>query len=133
LELIRESQFSEDIILAGRRPYAELPYFYSGADLFVFPTISEGFGLPPLEAMACGAPVAASNVTSVPEVVGDAAALFDPFSVEEIAGTMYKCLTDRQYRDALKIKGDERAKGFSWERASLETVAAYETVYHSKW
>lgn len=133
LDVIEELQLTDEVILTGRRQHLALPYFYNGADLFVFPSISEGFGLPPLEAMACGTPVVASNVTSVPEVVGDAACMVDPYNIEEMAEAMHKCLTDQELRRRLICRGKERARDFSWQDAAKKMVAAYETVYQEGW
>lgn len=124
---------TKDVILTGRRPHHELPFFYNGADLFVFPTLSEGFGIPPIEAMACGTPVVASNVTSVPEVVGDAAYMIDPLNTDEMASAMYSCLTDQGLRADMIAKGKIRGRYFTWENAANKSVAAYETVYRSNW
>jgi len=132
-QTIKELDLEDRIILVGRRPYHELPLFYSGADLFVFPTFSEGFGLPPLEAMACGTPVVASNATSVPEVVGDAAMLVDPYRHEDIAEGIFKCLTDNEVRRELILKGMARARKYTWQKAAAQTVSAYEKVYQAGW
>ena len=96
----------------------ELPILYAGASLFVFPSLYEGFGLPPLEAMASGTPVACSNTSSLPEVVGDAALLFDPCSIEEMANAMRKVLSDSTLRDELRDRGLERSKLFSWNKTA---------------
>lgn len=130
---IEELNLKDDVIMIGRRPHTELPLFYSGADLFVFPTFSEGFGLPPLEAMACGTPVVASNVTSVPEVVGDAAVKVDPYKVEDIAEGMYRILSDSCLRYNLISKGIEHANTFTWHRAATQTLSAYKTICEGKW
>lgn len=132
-QTIKELGLEDRIIIIGRRPHSELPMFYNGADVFVFPTFSEGFGLPPLEAMACGIPVIASNVASVPEVVGDAAILVDPYHPEDIASGIYKCLTDSDLRWDLIRRGMARASEFTWERAAVQTVTAYEKVYDAGW
>ncbi len=122
-------KLANDVILAGRRPHEALPYFYNGADLFVFPTISEGFGLPPLEAMACGTPVVASQVTSVPEVVGDAAVYFDPRKPVDMADAIEKVLSNDSVRAELIARGLKRARRFTWERTARDMVSAYEAVY----
>jgi glycosyltransferase involved in cell wall biosynthesis len=100
----------------------ELAELYREASCFVYPSLYEGFGLPPLEAMACGCPVVVSNVTSLPEVCGDAAYYVDPYDVESIAEGMYKVLTDEAMRRNLIEKGLERAKLFSWEKAAKSTL-----------
>ncbi|MCU0519133.1 MAG: glycosyltransferase family 4 protein [Anaerolineae bacterium] len=106
----------------------DLPAFYSAASLFVFPSLYEGFGLPVIEAMACGAPVACSNVSSLPEVVGDAALLFDPRDPASISGTITKALSDEALRVDLRNRGLARATTFSWERTARETLEIYRRV-----
>ncbi len=105
-----------------------LPALYAGADLFVFPSLYEGFGLPALEAMACSTPVVTSNTSSLPEVVGDAAVMVDPLDVEGLAEAMRQVLTDSDLREDLRAKGLERASQFTWERTARETVAVYRDV-----
>ncbi|MCK4263643.1 MAG: glycosyltransferase family 4 protein, partial [Candidatus Aminicenantes bacterium] len=101
---------------------------YSGAEIFLYPSLYEGFGLPVLEAMSCGSPVITSNLSSLPEVAGDAAILVDPMNVEEIVQAMEKLLRDRELRKELKRKSLERAKFFSWEMAAKETLHLYEDI-----
>ena len=105
-----------------------LPALYAGADLFAFPSLYEGFGLPVLEAMACGTPVVTSNASSLPEVAGDAAILVDPHDVEQIVNAMRLVLTQPALAAALRAKGLARAAQFSWERTARETIAVYERV-----
>ncbi|MBI4723072.1 MAG: glycosyltransferase family 4 protein [Candidatus Stahlbacteria bacterium] len=119
----------KNILFVQNVPDSELPFFYNCADLFVYPSLNEGFGLALLEAMACGTPVAASNTSSIPEVVGDAALLFDPLNVEEMADTMKKILTDSELKQKLRKKGLERVKLFSWEKMAKETLALYKEIY----
>jgi glycosyltransferase involved in cell wall biosynthesis len=106
----------------------ELANLYRGASCFVYPSLYEGFGLPPLEAMACGCPVVTSNVTSLPEVCGDAAHYVDPYDVESIAEGMHKVLMDGAMRRNLIEKGLERVKLFSWEKAAKEHLEVFEEV-----
>ncbi len=103
-----------------------LPFIYNLADLFVYPSLYEGFGLPPLEAMACGCPVVVSNTSSLPEVVGDAGIKVDPYNIDEIADAMYKILINDDLKDELVKRGLKRAKLFSWEKAAKETLKMYE-------
>lgn len=103
-------------------PSEELPALYAGADLFILPSLYEGFGLPILEAMACGTPVIASRTSSLPEVAGEAALLVDPHDVEEFAGAMEAVLSDPWVREDLRLKGLEQAKRFSWERTAKTTL-----------
>ncbi|MBN1137171.1 MAG: glycosyltransferase family 4 protein [Anaerolineae bacterium] len=117
------------VVFAGYVHDADLPAVYSGADLFLFPSLYEGFGLPPLEAMACGTPVVCSNAASLPEVVGDAALLVDPRDVEGLTQAMLRVLTDAGLRQALRESGLRRAGQFSWERTARETVDVYQEVW----
>lgn len=103
----------------------DLPHLYSEAAAFVFTSLYEGFGLPPLEAMACGCPVVASNAASLLEVCGDAAYYINPYSVESITEGMHKVLTDDTLRHKLINQGLERAKVFSWERCALEHLSVF--------
>jgi glycosyltransferase involved in cell wall biosynthesis len=103
----------------------DLPALYAGAAVFVFPSLYEGFGLPPLEAMACGAPVVCSNAASLPEVVGDAALLVSPRDVSAIADAIQRVLTDAALREELRAKSLARAAQFSWERTARETLNVY--------
>jgi glycosyltransferase involved in cell wall biosynthesis len=104
----------------------ELAELYRRASCFIYPSLYEGFGLPPLEAMACGCPVVVSNVASLPEVCGDAAYYVDPYSVESIAEGIIKVLTDDSLKQSLIGKGLERAKLFSWEKSAQEHIQIFE-------
>ncbi|MCC5646823.1 glycosyltransferase family 4 protein [Nostoc sp. CHAB 5824] len=102
--------------------------FYSKADVFVYPSHYEGFGLPVLEAMTLGAPVVSANTSSIPEVTGDAAILVDPNNPVQLAEAILKVISDSQVREELISKGRERAKLFSWERTAKETLKAYRSI-----
>lgn len=106
----------------------DLPSLYSGATAFIYPSLYEGFGLPLLEAMACGTPVMCGNVSSLPEVTGEAAAYFDPVNAGEIADTMGEVLASRKNREVLQEKGFARARLFLWEQTALRTVQVYKKV-----
>jgi glycosyltransferase involved in cell wall biosynthesis len=105
-----------------------LPDLYRGALLFVYPSLYEGFGLPVLEAMACGTPVITSNRTSLPEVAGDAALLVDPIQPEALAAAMSSIMNDAELRQALRAKGLARAHAFTWDAAAQQTLAIYRAV-----
>lgn len=105
----------------GRVDDKVLPLLYSGAMAFVYPSLYEGFGFPPLEAMACGTPVVTSNVASIPEVVGDAALMVNPYKIDEIASAIQSVVEDSFLQKQLKNKGLERVKQFSWERTAKLT------------
>ena len=112
----------------GYVPDADLPALYGGATAFVFPSLYEGFGLPPLEAMACGTPVVTSNVSSLPEVVGDAALTVDPTDVKAIAEAINGILDNPALAADLRARGLARAKQFTWERTAQQTLAVYDEV-----
>lgn len=126
---IAESAYSSDIRTLGFISNDDLPLLYSAAEAFVYPSLYEGFGLPPLEAMACGCPVISSDRGSLGEVVGDAAWIINPEDVEDICDALLKLHSDPKSRAALIQKGLARAKEFSWERAARETLAVYRTAY----
>jgi glycosyltransferase involved in cell wall biosynthesis len=107
------------------------PAIYSGASLFVFPSLYEGFGLPPLEAMGCGAPVVCSNRTSLPEVVGDAAISVDPEDTRALAEAMHQILTNSTLQADLRARSLRQAAQFSWDKTAQETLAVYHEVYSS--
>lgn len=123
-------KLGRNVIVPGYVPDEDLPALLSGADLFVYPSFYEGFGLPVLEAMSCGVPVITSNTSSLPEVTGDAAILVDPDDVDQLAGAMEKVLSDVSLKEELRRKGLERAKQFSWEKTAKETLRVYEEVAH---
>ena len=112
----------------GPVPEADLPALYAGAAVFVFPSLYEGFGLPVLEAMACGTPVITSNTSSLPEVVGEAGILIDPRDVRALAEAVERVLADERLRAELRAKGVERARQFTWEKTARETLAVYRSV-----
>jgi len=125
LRTIKELEISNSAILTGYVPEADLPALYSGALCFVYPSYFEGFGLPPLEAMRCGAPVIVGDKTSLPEVVGNAGVLVDPFEVEDIASAIQKVISDSDLRAQLRVNGLERAKLFDWRETARQTLAVY--------
>jgi glycosyltransferase involved in cell wall biosynthesis len=116
------------ISLCGYATDEEIVSLYRNAAVFVFPSLYEGFGLPVLEAMAQGCPVITSNVSSLPEVVGDAAVLIDPFNTAELAEAMINVLADDELKREMSIKGINRAKLFSWDRTAEKYVEVFNSV-----
>jgi len=105
-----------------------LAYLYSHASVFVYPSLYEGFGIPLLEAMSCGCPVAASRTSAIPEVVGNAAFLFDPYSVEDIRTVIEEVVSNASIRSELIAKGQRRANEFTWDRCAKETLKVYQRL-----
>lgn len=126
--LIRRLGLEGEVTVAGRISQEDKAPLYSAATAFVFPSLYEGFGIPVLEAMACGTPVITSKTSSLPEVAGDAALLVDPTSVESIAGAMVRLVEDPQLRSVLRAKGIERARQFNWEDSAARTLEIYRQV-----
>jgi glycosyltransferase involved in cell wall biosynthesis len=116
------------VVRLGMIQEADLPVIYSLATLFVFPSLVEGFGLPPLEAMACGTPVIASTSSAVSEVVGDAALTFDALNIQQLTTALNKALRDTTLRNTLTSRGEERIKAFTWERVAKATIEAYSSI-----
>lgn len=114
--------------LLGYVPPQALPLIYAGASVFVFPSLYEGFGMPLLEAMAAGAPVVTSNISAMPEVVGEAAVTVDPRSPAELARAIERVLTDRELAASMRESGRRRAREFTWEKTALATKAFFERV-----
>jgi len=123
LSLIKEHDLSNYVTIADYVQRDDLPALYSGALAMVFPSLYEGFGLPPLEAMSCGTPVIASTASSIPEVVGDAGILLDPNDTRAWFRTVQRLTQDPALRQALSNKGLARASQFTWQRCARETLA----------
>jgi glycosyltransferase involved in cell wall biosynthesis len=117
--------------LAGYVPTADLPALYTAADAFVFPSVSEGFGLPVIEAMACGTPALISTAPALRELAGDAALAVDPRDERALAGALERLLTDAALRDELRARGLRRAAAFSWDLAARRTLAVYQEAMAS--
>jgi glycosyltransferase involved in cell wall biosynthesis len=128
LDAMATSAYTSDIRIVGYVPDEELAALMNGAIAFVYPSLYEGFGLPPLEAMACGTPVITSNRSSLPEVVGNAALLVDPEDTRELALAMARLVDDAPLREELRERGLERARAFSWQQTAELTSAVYESV-----
>ena len=126
--LVARHGVADRVRALGHVPFATLPALYRAATGVVFPSLAEGFGQPPLEAMACATPVAASNSGAVAEACGDAALLFDPRDVAAIARAIERLTTDDALRAELREAGLQRARGFSWERAAQRHAEVYAAV-----
>ena len=116
------------VLCPGRLSQGDLQVLYSHADIFLFPSIYEGFGMPVLEAMACGAPVITSKTTALGEVAGDAALLVDPYNARELADRMIELLESESLRASLKTKGFARTKQYSWTQPVLQTHDLYASL-----
>lgn len=128
LELIKKNHIEKMVIFTGYIDEVDKPALLRGAICFLFPSLYEGFGIPPLEAMACGTPVIVSNRSSLPEVVGKAGILIDPEDVEDMMGKMKKMLTDAKYRHFWGALGEQRAEEFSWKAAAEKLNYVYCTL-----
>jgi len=127
LERVRELGLDNDVVFPGFAAPEELPLWYAAAEALVYPSLYEGFGFPVVEAMACGTPVICSNVSSLPEVAGDAAVLVDPDDVRALTNSMRRVFDDRLFRQELVRRGLERARAFTWEATALGVQEAYRT------
>ena len=119
---VKNSPVKNDIIFTGFIDDEDKSILYSQAELFVYPSFYEGFGFPPLEAMACGTPVITSNFSSLPEAVGDAAIMINPYNLDELYRAMETVLNDDKLKDTLIKKGFKQAKKFSWQKCARETL-----------
>ena len=128
LALVERLGLARRVRLAGHVPDAELPLWYNAAEVFVYPSLYEGFGLPPLEALACGTPTVTSAAASLPEVVGDAAILAAPADPDALAAALARVLADPALRATLRDRGLRRASGFTWARVAAATRAVYDEV-----
>ena len=125
LKMVKKLGVAQKVVFTEYVPHHQMPLIYQAADLFVFPSLYEGFGLPILESMACGTPVVSSNAASLPEIVGTAGVLVDPHDVNEMAGAMYRVLSDKSLAQDLIKKGLKQSKRFSWVQTAKETLAIY--------
>jgi len=122
---IHQMGLEDRVIFTDYVPEDDLVYLYNGAEFFIYPSLWEGFGLSAIEAMACGCPVAASNIPVFKEVIQESGLYFDPEDVEDIAQAMFKLIEDDNLRQNLQEKGSQRAKFFSWEKTARETLNVY--------
>ncbi len=128
LRAVEQAGVVSDVIFTDYVPESDLPALYSGALSFVYPSYFEGFGLPPLEAMQCGTPVIAGDRTSLPEVVGDAGLLVNPFDVEAIREALARIIDDAELRAGLRAQGLKRAALFDWRETARKTFEVYQRV-----
>ncbi|MFB0508911.1 MAG: glycosyltransferase family 4 protein, partial [bacterium] len=128
-QAVAEFKLEDDVKFTGRIDNEDLSAIYQAATVFVFPSIYEGFGLPVIEAMACGTPVITSNTSSLPEIAGDAAILVNPYEPREIADALFQVLTNEIRRQAMIEKGRKNASRFSWDKAAQEILQVFEEAY----
>jgi glycosyltransferase involved in cell wall biosynthesis len=119
-DVVAEADKHDSVRLLGFVEDEDLPALYRGADLFAFPSLYEGFGLPVLEAMACGVPVVCSNASSLPEVAGDAALLVDPLDIGALSAALHRALEDDELRQTMVDRGLAQAARFTWERSARQ-------------
>jgi glycosyltransferase involved in cell wall biosynthesis len=130
-ELSRNAALKDRIIVTGFAANEDLAALYSGAVAFVYPSLYEGFGLPPLEAMQCGVPVITSNTSSLPEVVGEAGIMVSPTDEDALCQSMLDIYNSDSLQQTMSLKSIEQAKKFSWEKCMRETIDAYKTALKS--
>lgn len=128
-QMVENLPNKNNIIFTGFIEDSLLPVLYNGAEAFVYPSFYEGFGLPPLEAMSCMTPVITSNVTSIPEVAGDACILIDPSRRQDLEESLVNLLNNNSLKETLSKKGYERSLKFSWRETAIKTLSAYEKIY----
>ncbi|MFX0142283.1 MAG: glycosyltransferase family 4 protein, partial [Candidatus Hodarchaeota archaeon] len=131
-KIIYNKSLENDVIHLGNVPLYDLVLLYNCAEVFVFPSLHESFGLPILEAMSCGCPVITSNIYSLPEIAGDSAILIDPYDSKELSAKIFEVITDEELRTNLSRKGLLRAKMFTWKHSAIEHLKVYEKVYDER-
>ena len=130
VSFVESLNLQDNIIFTGYLEDTFLPILYNGAEVFVYPSLYEGFGLPPLEAMSCKTAVITSNLTSIPEVTNDSAILIDPFNPDELSSNLFKLLDNDEFRQDLANKGYIRSLDFSWENTAKKTLSAYKSLLY---
>ncbi|WP_434283996.1 glycosyltransferase family 4 protein [Clostridium botulinum] len=128
IERVRELNMEDKVFFPGFISVKDLPYFYNCAEIFVYPSFYEGFGLPPIEAMACGTPVITSNVTSIPEITKDAAMLINPYDTDSICKAMYTALSNENMKTILIKRGLNRTSQLTWNNCAKSTLLAYKKI-----
>lgn len=127
---LKVRRFKEDVVFKGFVSDATLQEYYARAKVVAYPSLYEGFGLPPLEAMASGAPVVTSHTSSIPEVVGEAALMVNPYDAQQLADVLAKVLQDKKLRQHLRKQGFEQVKRYNWMRVARNVLCVYHEVYH---
>lgn len=129
---VEELHLSNKVVFTGFIPVEHMPLFYNAAEVLAYPSFYEGFGLPPLEAMSCGIPIIASNATSIPEIIGDAAYYIDPYNIDELFLAIKEVLNNKELRKDLVEKGLNKCSEYTWEKTAEETINAYKALYDKK-
>lgn len=128
LDDLKQTHLLSQFIFPGYVPYSQIPLMYNATTLFLYPSLRESFGLPILEAMACGVPVVTSNISSMPEVAGDAAELIDPFNYKELSNAINKLMESEDLRTGYRQKGLQRVHKFTWKTSAEELLKIYQTM-----
>ncbi|SHH51525.1 glycosyltransferase family 4 protein [Clostridium grantii] len=123
-----ELGIANKVIFTGFIPVEDMPIFYNGCKIFLYPSFYEGFGLPPLEAMSCGAPIIASNVTSIPEILGDSAYYIDPYNIDELSLAIERVMMDVDLREKMIFNGFIKSNEYTWKKTAQSTLAAYTSL-----
>ena len=130
-EYVHTNGLDKDVIFTGYLNDIDLPLFYNGCEAFVYPSLYEGFGLPPLEAMSCRKPVITSNITSIPEVTLDSAILIDPLNIDELSSSILTLLNSEDLKEEFSEKGYKRSLQFSWRQTAIDTFDAYKSIHET--